>query len=212
MKLIIGIPTINRADLLNEALEKYFEDFQNTEIMIVDNGNQNIINREKLFVVYRPIKNLGVAGSWNVILDYADKVKATHVLMLNDDVYLGKNEDEVVTLIRLWKDLPFFNSEMNWSSWIMNVDAYKKIGKFDENIFPAYFEDNDYCYRMRLLGLERINTSLLNPVIYRNSMTIAKDPTLNQSFHKNREYYISKWGGEPNKEIYTTPFNATKNG
>ena len=35
MKLIIGIPTINRADLLNEALEKYFEDFKDTEIFTV---------------------------------------------------------------------------------------------------------------------------------------------------------------------------------
>ena len=86
MKLIIGIPTINRADLLNEALANYFEDFKNTEIFIVDNGKQEIITREKNFVIYRPESNLNVSGSWNVIMDYAKKVNATHVLMLNDDI------------------------------------------------------------------------------------------------------------------------------
>ena len=86
MKLIIGIPTINRADLLNETLAKYFEDFKETEIFIVDNGNQEIITREKNFVIYRPESNLNVSGSWNLIMDYAKKVKSTHVLMLNDDI------------------------------------------------------------------------------------------------------------------------------
>ena len=53
-KIIIGIPTLNRADLLNEALEKYFEDFKDTEIFIVDNGKQNIITREEKFAIYKP--------------------------------------------------------------------------------------------------------------------------------------------------------------
>jgi outer membrane protein assembly factor BamE (lipoprotein component of BamABCDE complex) len=38
-------------------------------------------------------------------------------------------------------------------------------------------------------------------------MTIARDPALNQNFDKNRHYYIYKWGAEPNKELYETPFN-----
>jgi glycosyltransferase involved in cell wall biosynthesis len=101
MKIIIGIPTLNRADLLNEALQKYFEDFKDTEIFIVDNGKQNIITREEKFAIYRPEENLGVAKSWNTIMDYADKLEATHVLMLNDDIYLGKTEHEIKMVIRL---------------------------------------------------------------------------------------------------------------
>lgn len=206
-KLIVGIPTINRADLLNESLKKYFEDFIETEIVIVDNGNQDIITRENKFFIYRPFENLGVSGSWNMIMDYAEKVKATHVLMLNDDVYLGKDEYSINSMINVFEKIHFINSEMNWSSFILSVEGYKKIGKFDENIYPAYFEDNDYCYRMRLLGIERLNTDYLNPVIYRNSQTIQKDPNLNLNFSKNRDYYISKWGGEPNKETFKTPHN-----
>lgn len=38
MKLLIGIPTINRADLLNAALEKYQECYSNVDILIIDNG------------------------------------------------------------------------------------------------------------------------------------------------------------------------------
>jgi hypothetical protein len=60
---------------------------------------------------------------------------------------------------------------------------------------------------MRLCGFDRINTSYLNPVIYRNSQTILKDSSLNQNFNKNRQYYASKWGGLPSEETFTTPFN-----
>ena len=140
-------------------------------------------------------------------MDYANKVNATHVLMLNDDIYLGKTDEQIIRMIALFQHIHFFNSFMNWSSWILSVEAYKKIGNFDENFFPAYFEDNDYCYRMRLNEFERYNTDYLNPVIYRNSQTILKDSSLNQNFNKNRQYYASKWGGLPSEETFKTPFN-----
>jgi GT2 family glycosyltransferase len=206
MKLIIGIPTINRADLLNEALAKYFEDFKETEIVICDNGNQEIITREKNFVIYRPEKNLGVSGSWNMIMDYANKVSATHVLILNDDIYLGKSEQEVNHIVRLWKP-EFMCTELNWCSFILSLDAYLKVGGFDEKFFPAYYEDNDYFRRMLLSDVPMVFNAMLNPAIYRNSMTIAKDQTLNNNFENNKRYYISKWGGEPTQETFGTPFN-----
>jgi GT2 family glycosyltransferase len=206
MKLIIGIPTINRADLLNEALANYFEDFKDTEIVICDNGKQEIITRERNFVLYKPEQNLGVSGSWNMIMDYADKVNGTHVLILNDDIYLGKSQEEINTIIRLWKP-EFICTELNWCSFVLSVEAYKKVGKFDENFFPAYFEDNDYFRRMQLAGVTIIVNPMLNPVVYRNSMTIQKTPELNNGFEKNRQYYISKWGGQPTQETFSTPFN-----
>jgi GT2 family glycosyltransferase len=206
-KLIIGIPTINRADLLNEALEKYFEDFQDTEIFIVDNGNQSIITREKKFAIYKPAENLGVAKSWNIIMDYADKLDATHVLMLNDDIYLGKTEHEIKMLIQNNENVDFINSFYNWCSYILKVEAWKIAGKFDEDFFPAYFEDNSFDYKMTLSGRKKTWTSFLDPLIYRNSMTIAKDPALNNRFEHNRQLYIRMWGGIPTEEKYLTKFN-----
>ena len=152
MKLIIGIPTLNRADLLNEALEKYFEDFKDTEIFIVDNGNQSIITREEKFAIYRPAENLGVAKSWNMIMDYADKLNATHVLMLNDDIYLGRTEHEIKMVMRNRQNADFINSFQNWCSYILTVDIWKKAGKFAEEFFPAFFEDNSFDYKMSLIN------------------------------------------------------------
>lgn len=206
IKLVVAIPTINRADLLNEALEKYFEDFKDTHIAICDNGNQEIITREENFMIYRPQENLGVAKSWNMLIDYSDKIGATHVLMLNDDIYLGKNENELNLLLKNNLDADFINSFHNWCSYILTVDIWKKAGKFDEEFFPAYFEDNSFDYKMTLVGARKTWTSFLDPIVYRNSMTIAKDPTLNQKFMQNKQMYINMWGGLPSEEKYKTKF------
>ena len=206
-KLLVGIPTINRADLLNEALAHYFEDFASTEIVICDNGNQDIITREKMFVIYRPSQNLGVAGSWNMIMDYADRLGFTHVLMLNDDIMLGRNGYEINLLIEQNLEVPFINSYQNWCSYILRVDAWKQVGGFDTEFFPAYFEDNSFCYKMRLQNMERVHTYELNPLVYRNSMTIAKEPALNNNFMQNKQVYIDMWGGLPSEEKYTTKYN-----
>lgn len=206
-KIIVGIPTINRADLLNEALQRYFEDFKDAEIFIVDNGNQEIITREEKFAIYRPETNLGVAGSWNVICDYADKMKATHVLMLNDDIVLGRTEHEIKMVLRNNENADFINSFQNWCSFILTVDIWKKAGKFDEEFFPAYFEDNSFDYKMTLVNAKKSWTSFLDPIVYRNSMTIAKEPILNNRFAQNRQMYIDMWGGLPTQEKYVTKFN-----
>jgi hypothetical protein len=60
---------------------------------------------------------------------------------------------------------------------------------------------------MRLLNINMLYTHVLDPIIYRNSMTIAKDPSLNNNFMQYRQNYIDKWGGLPTEEIFTTPFN-----
>jgi GT2 family glycosyltransferase len=206
IKLVLAIPTINRADLLNEALAKYFEDFKDTHIAICDNGNQDILTREENFMIYRPQENLGVAKSWNMLIDYSDKIGATHVLMLNDDIYLGKTESELNFLIKKNLDADFINSFHNWCSYILTIDIWKKAGKFDEEFFPAYFEDNSFDYKMTLVGAKKSWTSFLDPIVYRNSMTIAKDPTLNQKFMQNKQMYLNMWGGLPSEEKYKTKF------
>ena len=207
MKLIIGIPTINRADLLNEALIKYFEDFQNTEIFIIDNGNQDIITRENKFAIYRPESNLNVSGSWNAIMDYANRVGATHVLMLNDDVYLGKTEQTINLFLETNGGYGFYNSFYNWCSFILEVKTFNKVGLFDQEFFPNYFNDNDFFWRMQLIDTPMFYTHILDPIVYRNSMSIEKDPSLNSRFMDYRQNYINKWGGLPTEEKYVTKFN-----
>lgn len=203
----IGIPTINRADLLNEALAKYVVDFPTTRILVVDNGDQEIMTHANITTMKMP-ENVGVAASWNLICDtiFNDWDRSA-ALTLNDDIYLGQTQDRIKHLILNWQDEDFITTAGTWCAFIMRKRTFEKVGRFDEEFTPAYFEDNDFSYRMKLLDLDVFQTKTLSPVIYRNSMTIAKDPKLNMNYHTNYQRYIKKWGGTVGNEKFKTPFD-----
>lgn len=209
MNFCILIPTINRADLLMEALPVYKEIYPNVKVYILDNGDQNIPKLSPNFEVMIPKPRFqGVAASWNMLIEYAIHENHDNFLILNDDVILKAGQGEISNIIERWGKNTFHRPRAfyNWSAFILNSNIYQKVGEFDENFKKAFFEDNDYEYRMRLAGMTIRYEDALNSEVYRNSMTIQKDPLLGD-YVANKEYYLRKWGGLPNEENYKTPFN-----
>lgn len=207
----IGIPTLNRYDWLLPALHYYAKhDFTNTNIHIIDNGDQGIVNNygELVEVENAKWKNLSVAASWNrlcqKIFTYAD-----YALILNDDIYFGRKQFEVELLLHQHK-FDLYLSHNHWSVFIIPKATYIKVGQFDEDFYPAYYEDNDYMYRMRLKGMAPARLNFLNPVVYNNSQTLLADPTIKPLISVNKSRYIAKWGGEPDQESFLIPYNITK--
>ena len=208
MKFCILIPTLNRKDLLLEALDYYTNVFINTPIYILDNGKQDIPNTYGNTYIYTKESNLGVAGSWNYLIEKGISNGYNYFLILNDDIILKKDEESIYNIILKYGSDNFIRSEQfyNWSAFILSKNIYLRIGRFDIGFVRCYFEDNDYEYRMKLENIPIVYDKELNAEVYRNSMTIQKEPYLN-NFNNNMNYYISKWGGMPNEEKYNTPFN-----
>jgi len=209
MSFAIGIPTLNRADLLLPTLAKYVtEDFKNIEIHIIDNGKQDL-SFLMIFpnvIVYEQDHNIGVAASWNKLCKIIFK-KHNHALILNDDVYLGYNTNVVNSVIEKY-EYSLVQSYVSWSVILMSKYMYDYIGDFDETFYPAYYEDSDYLYRMKLKGIRQDVEAELNPQTVRISMTQERDPELvNASMEANRLRYIEKWGNSPLLETFLTPYN-----
>ena len=202
----IGIPTLNRADLLVPSLEKYVIDFPNNDIHIIDNGNQSINFVHKNVHISVQENNLGVAASWNKLCKEIFKTK-DWALLVNDDVYLGYGKTRVHMSMEM-SEVGLVQSAYNWSVILINKDLYEEVGEFDEGFYPAYFEDSDYMYRMKLLGLHHEVNEILNPWDVKISQTYEKDPELvNLSMKNNRQRYIDKWGNIPLLETFLKPFN-----
>jgi len=206
-KFCIGIPTLNRFDLLHPALLFYIRDFPNTKIHVIDNGQQGISSKlnHPNIIIHSMEKNLGVATSWNMLCDIIFK-ENDYALILNDDIYLGRKDWEIDNLLSNYK-ADFYYGVQQWSVFILPKKTFKKVGRFDENFYPAYYEDNDYEYRMKLIGKRMFQIPFLNPFVYQSSQTIEKDPTLRNNIEDNKQKYINKWGGLPKKEIFKTPLN-----
>ena len=208
MRHCILIPTINRKDLLIEALQWYVANLKDTDIIILDNGKQGIASGVPNLKIFESEKNKGVAGSWNWLIEKAISLGHTHFLILNDDIILKRYSSEIKEIIERWGDNTFHRPRTfyNWSAIILNKSIYDMVGEFDEAFERCFFEDNDYEYRMRLAGITIRYEDALNAEVYRNSQTIEKDPLLG-GYLENKDYYIYKWGGLPESETYKTPFN-----
>lgn len=207
ISLGIGIPTLNRYDLLEPNLLLYSRDFilydNSCPFFIVDNGNQNIsFSYGKIF---SSEKNMGVAASWNYLCSQIFQT-CDYALILNDDIYLGKPLTQIISLIQK-KPEHLLRATIDWCAFIIPKKIYETVGKFDECFYPAYYEDKSYEYRMKLKALPIIKTPELNPYIYKSSQTLEKDQSILESSKKNKQRYIEMWGGEPEREKFKKPYD-----
>lgn len=97
---------------------------------------------------------------------------------------------------------------------LFKKSLFDKIGYVDVNFYPAYFEDNDYSRRAKLSNIKMARYSgapyfhFWSRTIHEGGMASIND----KYFPLNKKYYIRKWGGEPGKEKWNTPFNGRVSG
>jgi GT2 family glycosyltransferase len=192
---VLIIPILNRYDLLDQALASI--DYPIEEILIINNGEEKYESkREDLNVrVLNLPSNLGVSGSWNLgikLYPYAQYWMFSSV----DTKFLPET-------------LPKFNDLSNSDRMVRSTASYncftlgenivKRVGLFDEYIYPAYFEDNDYEERMTLEGIIA-EGGVLGDIVpvesFGNSLTINSDVHYairnGYTFEANRAYLDQK--------------------
>lgn len=111
-----------------------------------------------------------------------------------------------------------YNKEIkNWreegpdfSCYMIRRDLVEKVGWFDENFFPAYYEDNCYHYRIMLAGLhaKRIFSA---PYYHFGSRTSAINTHLGLNSEAGKQEFLKKWGAMPSDCMdgngYKYPYN-----
>jgi len=182
-------------------------------------------------------ENKGVSGAWNFGIYHAMvKLGCSYFLVVNNDVILHPEAVKIMMeILNLPKVVMATATDVSgkipkaedilkmkipekeeltecpdFSCFLIKKETIEKVGWFDEKFFPAYFEDNDYHYRIKLAGLLAYKNS--RALYYHfGSRTIKESEEVktkcNIGYSVNREYYKEKWGGEPGKETFRTPFN-----
>ena len=190
------------------------------------------------FLLLETTKNLGASGSWNCGIRFGfEALRVDYIFILNNDILLlpqtldlmlevlKKSDVGLTSAFNVSDKMPdekeFFKLKIpddktlteapDFSCFAINRRVIDKVGLFDEAFYPAYFEDNDYHYRMRLEGMKALK---VHKALYFHfgSRTRIMDKEfkeyLDVRYAANREYYRSKWGGEPGQEKFKIPFNG----
>lgn len=227
---VLGIPVLNRGDLLERLINCI--DFPVQKLVIINNGNDsgvadalyriNSSLTEHAYIheleIIKPQRNLGVAASWNMLI--GQNQDAPYVMICANDMLVLEGE---------WKRFYEFIEERHTSHAVLYGYAYnffavtklgwQTIGTFDENFFPAYCEDVDHFYRIKVSGA--VTAGLPDAQIKHGeapnwgSETVFSDKSLmtaNKRTHaNNKHYYSKKWGGAGGEETFKVPFGNSRN-
>lgn len=220
MKILFGVPTLTRYDLLGRLLASVEAGTVRPEsYYLIDNGDLAAQKVEEGSLVLpanmsidRPGMNLGVAASWNKILRRAEVLGLTAIISGDDIVVRPDTLERLVNAAEASTGLFFYaNGASSWAFFLQKPELAEKIGYYDENFWPAYFEDNDYHRRMLLAGE---NYAMITDAIVDHDISSTlrgfgdnspQKKWLEKEFDKNSRYYGIKWGGPPGQERLGAP-------
>ncbi len=218
---LLGIPIVNRPDLLSRLLDSL--DVQVDTLAIVDNSRIPTRNGESVgessverylnalqqlghplvrtITVAKPFRNLGVASSWNHILTSFPEY--SFALIVNNDVTFSPGSlAKALAHINPAKPqfMPLLKEPNSFSAFLLTSLCWDNIGLFDYNFSYAYFEDMDFKDRIKSnpdvewLHDESV-AEAMNGLNQEHSMTIRsnhKFAVANQlSYALNKLWYLS---------------------
>lgn len=160
--------------------------------------------------------NIGVGPAWNRGIRLAHERDCENVVIVNDDVVMtpGLINDMVSCLTDEFVLVSPQNVTgvchphgLNFWCFAISSTFVDRFGYFDENFAPAYYEDDDMAYRIKLGGgkIRTLDTFVYHQV--QGTQDLDDEPVVERGiWDRNLEYFTRKWGGPPNQERFKTPF------
>lgn len=187
------VPVLNRPDLLERLLASI--DYPVADLLVIDNGNvvkslPYLPTVERAHLIKSPT-NLGVPASWNLgvkMLPFA-----TYWLIVNSDAYFPSMSLDRLAGAYRYDALVLSGASPPWACFMLGHQVVSKVGLFDEGIYPAYFEDNDYERRCTYAGFPVVPSGIF--VGHDNSSTIGEGryrAANDRTFGPNANYYAQK--------------------
>ena len=211
MSYLLGIPFVNRPDLLAAAVRSIEPCWP--QALIVDNAEELLDPAAWPIPLFRPPVPLTFSQTMNLLQRLAVERGAEVVLLMHNDAEAAPGTPEAL----LAAAGAATAAGRRWGAIWTNYDALAAyslrmvadVGQWDTTL-PQYFADNDYYRRIVLAGYELVDSGL--PVVHHASSTITTDPRrrfLNGiTFPLYEQYYVAKWGGPPGGERFARPFDG----
>ncbi len=217
---VMVIPVVNTPELLRNCLSSF--SIPKDNLLLIDNSISGFCKEHESIarVRYFP-ENLGVGRSWNLGL----KEKHDYTIMCSCTMVFPDGLSKLVENLYLAASRMLHIGHA-WHCTVLGKKMVEQVGLFDENFYPAYFEDNDWGRRLFLQrrGLEgfdedtydQSNLAWLPMKAKSQGDASSIKAGIRVSTKKLLNYYIEKWGGRPfgmyidharSKNGYSLPFN-----
>jgi GT2 family glycosyltransferase len=208
---VLGIPALNRPDLLKRHIESI--DVEVGRLFVIDNspdGSMGDAADELGVEVVDPGCNLGVAASWNFIIKTNPPADWWMIANVDQEYAPG----DLARLAEAMADpAPAVRCLSAFAAFAINRACVETVGLFDENYVPIYCEDADYEYRCKVAGVPIVDVQSGSKHLDGGSVTYRSDRAYAdrnaRTYPANVAYFEAKWGGPlRGGEQFTSPFNA----
>jgi hypothetical protein len=210
---VFGLLHYNGREMTRRCIESI--DAPVDRFVLVLNGDHEYEQEVRALIQNRDVKrisiikleNPGWAVAVNLILT---AYPAPWWLICSNDMKFGPSDLSTIPET-VQPAIMLSNHGMGW--FTVNTQALKRVGLFDVNLCPCYFEDCDWLRRAGLMGVPVITLRVhsehgTNGV---GSGTVNATQELKRenarTFEANKQYYIRKWGGVMGQETFEDPFN-----
>ena len=219
--VVLACVTYRRFDLLARMIESAERGVRAPDKYLLLSNGGNLEHCLRAGIVALPesargkteahdLGRVSVASAWNkAFREHRDH----HVVVTGDDVVFGRGTigglvDAADKTEALFVYPRVMQAQM-FCVYLAKAELFDRVGPFDERFFPAYFEDNDLAYRMKLAGLEAEAVDCDGYLHDVSSTLKALNPPEREEhdtqFRMNEKRYVDKWGGLPGREVYDKP-------
>ncbi len=169
---VLGFATLSRFDMAQRLIDSI--DYPVEHLVIVDNSGTKVFepklsnNIRNLWLIRVP-SGLGANGAWNLIIKSTPHAK--YWVIPNDDSWFAPGALETIANNVDTDAFNFVQVEPKWSCVIPTEGSVMQAGLWDEVFHPVYYDDDDYEWRMRELGV-RFNT--IDAVVHHDNSSTLK--------------------------------------
>jgi GT2 family glycosyltransferase len=153
---VLGFATLKRFDLADRLLASI--DYPVEHLVIVDNSGTCQYEPVKsvwvvnMWVIRVPF-GLGLVGAWNLIVKSTPY--APYWVLVNDDAWFEPGQMKAIPEQVDTAALNFLDIVPKWSGVVFGEGMVEKVGLYDENFYPLYFDDNDLERRVDLASVSK---------------------------------------------------------
>lgn len=233
----ILIVSRNNLHLTKRAVASAVDQDSPCNVMVIDNASNDGTRewlRTKKVTGVNLTERQSLSACWNMGLKALWCNSYSPVLVLNNDVEIRTDTYSVLrkflytdphakfvtgvsvrTYLEMEKPIEIgdvmdrASPHPDFSCFMIDKGVYSTVGEFDEQFYPAFYEDNDYHVRMHRAEIEAVSIPL--PFLHHGSQTLANAHPMEAAFIRNgaancKDYFKSKYGCVPSTPEYDALF------
>ena len=199
---VLGFATLSKFDMAQRLLDSI--DYPVQKLVIVDNSGKKAWIPEpndcvqELWTIRLP-HGLGANGAWNLIIKTTPF--APYWVIPNDDAWFEPGALQTIAENVDPQKFNFVDINPKWSCVVPGEGAILTAGLWDEIFHPIYYDDDEYEWRMNMLGVEF--NHIPAKVHHDNSSTLRSgyNEKNNKTFSRNRSMFTNKVASNNLKEM-----------